>query len=212
MWLPIVRARAPTRSAPTHICKPTYTTLDSLAYPYRNYLIQAPIATIQVMDTFKTIFRDIAFTVLILASLNSIAEESLPAVEIIAVEDFAQLTSQAKQQKKLIMLEVAAAYCSYCQTLEEEIIKPMLRSGDYDADVFIRKIDIESFSRIKDINGKSVTAAQLAKNWGVEVTPTLIFLNGQNEEVSERIVGVNSLDYFGGLVDDAIELGLATIR
>ena len=75
-----------------------------------------------------------------------------------------------------------------------------------------RKIDVEGFSEIKDFDGKSVTAAQLAKTWGVDVTPTLIFLNGQNQEVSERIVGVNSLDYFGGLVDNAIEHGLATIR
>lgn len=140
------------------------------------------------------------------------AEEPLSAVEITTVKDFVQLAEQAKQHKKVIMLEVAAAYCSFCQKLEEEIIKPMLRSGDYDADVLIRKIDIEGFSSIINFDGNAVTAAQLAKNWGVEVTPTLIFLNGQNQEVSERIVGVNSLNYFGGLVDNAIEHGLATIR
>lgn len=164
------------------------------------------------MNKFKASYRIPSLILLCLTSFSSVAEEALPAVEIIAVKNFEQLAEQAKKHKKVIMLEVAAAYCSFCQKLEEEIIKPMLRSGDYNADVFIRKIDIEGFSEIKDFDGKSVTAAQLAKSWGIEVTPTLIFLNGQNQEVSERIVGVNSLDYFGGLVDNAIEHGLATIR
>lgn len=140
------------------------------------------------------------------------AAEPIPEVEIIEVRDFEQLTKQAEQERKIIMLEVAAEYCSFCRKLEEEIIEPMLRSGDYDADVFIRMIDIEDFSKIKDFNGNAITAAKFASNLGVYVTPTLIFLNGQNQEVSERIVGVNSLDYFGGLVDNAIEHGLATIR
>lgn len=164
------------------------------------------------MDKFILSFRGSCLALLCLASFDLMAEEPLPAVEIIEVRNFEQLAKQAEQKKKVIMLEVAAAYCSFCQKLEEEIMKPMLRSGDYDADVFIRKIDIEGFSQIKDFDGKSVTAAQLAKSWGVEVTPTLIFLNGQNQEVSERIVGVNSLDYFGWLVDNAIEHGLASIR
>ena len=164
------------------------------------------------MDKFKVYFRGLSLTLLCLASFSLVAEESLPAVEIIALRDFEQLSKQAEEKKKIIMIEVAAASCSYCQILEEAIIKPMLRSGDYDADVFIRKIDIEGFSRLRDFDGNSVSAAQLADKWGVDLTPTLIFLNGQNQEVSERIVGVNSLDYFGGLVDDAIEHGLATIR
>ncbi|MCP4188556.1 MAG: thioredoxin fold domain-containing protein [Gammaproteobacteria bacterium] len=154
----------------------------------------------------------LTFTILCFCGIAVVADESLPEVEIIEVEDFSQLAEQARVQQKLIMLEVSATYCSYCLKLEEEIIKPMLRSGDYDARVLIRKFDIDGFSESRDFSGSPITSAGLAQRWGIKVTPTIIFLNGQNQEVSERILGVNSLDYFGGFVDNAIDLGLAAIR
>ncbi len=152
------------------------------------------------------------FVTLCLYGIAAVADESLPEVEIIQVEDFSQLAEQARVQQKLIMLEVSATYCSYCLKLEEEIIKPMLRSGDYDANVLIRKFDIDDFSESRDFNGSLISSASLARRWDIKITPTIIFLNSQNQEVSERILGVNSLDYFGGYVDDAIDLGLAAIR
>ncbi len=140
------------------------------------------------------------------------ADEPLPEVEIIEIEDFSQLAEHAAAEQKLIMLEVSATYCSFCLKLEEEIIKPMLRSGDYDANVLIRKFDIDKLSKPRDFSGSLISRSSLVKRWDIKITPTLIFLNSQNQEVSERILGVNSLDYFGGYVDDAIDHGLAAIR
>ena len=157
------------------------------------------------MISLKTFYRGLAFAILGLIASNLIAEDSLPPVTITRVEDLSQLAIAAGQQKKLIMLEVAASYCSFCEKLEEEIIKPMLRSGDYTANVLIRKFEIDDLSPLKNFKGIPITGAELAKQWGVQVTPTLIFLDSQNQEVSERIVGVNSLDLFGAYVDEAIE-------
>ncbi len=144
--------------------------------------------------------------------LSAALDELIPKVDIITVKDFSRLAETAKNQQKLIMLEVSASYCSYCLKLEEEIIKPMLRSGDYDADVLIRKVDIDSINRIRDFAGQSISSSSLAHLYDIEVTPTIIFLNSQNQEVSKRIVGVNSLDYFSSYVDDAIKHGLTVIR
>ena len=150
---------------------------------------------------------------LMLASASTTAtDEPFPHVDIVSVSDFADLARMAENQQKLIMLEVTASYCSYCTLLEEELIKPMLRSGDYDDDVLIRKVSIDSYNRIRDFQGKPISASTLARQLDILVTPTLIFLNGQNQEVSKRIVGVNSLDYLGAYVDEAIEQGLSLIR
>lgn len=144
--------------------------------------------------------------------LSAELDESLPKTDIIVVADFSRLAETAKTQSKLIMLEIAASYCSFCLKIEEEVLKPMLRSGDYDADVLIRKVNIDSFDNLRDFEGNIISGATLAHQFGIKVTPTLIFLNSQNQEVSKRIVGVNSLDYFGSYVDEAIENGLAFIR
>ena len=140
------------------------------------------------------------------------ANESLPPVNIVEIADLSQLSALAKAERKLIMLEISASYCEFCRKLEENIIKPMLRSGDYEEDVLIRRFEIDRFAALKDFNGLPVSNDELAKRWSIQVTPTLIFLNSQNQEVSDRIIGVNSLDYFGSYVDDAIDNGLAAIR
>ncbi len=134
-------------------------------------------------------------------------EDELPYVEILEVSDFADLVKEAKETRKIILLEMSASYCGYCRTLEEEIIKPMLRSGDYTEHVLIRKMEIDSHYPINHTNGRKTSPAKLSNEYDIFVTPTLLFLDGNGEEVSERILGVNSLDFYGAYVDDALEEG-----
>ena len=163
------------------------------------------------MDNFKSYLPHILLVIFVLTGWYAVADE-LPPADIIEITDLSQLSAQAKTEQKLIMLEVSASYCSYCRVLEENIIKPMLRSGDYNANVLIRRFELDSYAALKDFEGSQVTNDELAMRWDIQVTPTLIFLNSQNQEVSNRIIGVNSLDYFGSYVDNAIDHGLAAIR
>ena len=112
----------------------------------------------------------------------------------------------------MTQLEISASDCGYCRTLEEEIIKPMLRSGDYERNVLIRKLEIDSYADVRHFSGDKVSAAQLASQYSIFVTPTLIFLDGQGREVSKRILGINSLDFFGGYVDNALIEGHRKIQ
>lgn len=143
---------------------------------------------------------------------SAYADEGLPFVEILQVEDFAAISEEARNSGKIIMLEMSASYCSYCRKLEEEIIKPMLRSGDYTDNVLIRKLEIDSEYPMNHLSGKKTSPAQLASQFNVFVTPTLIFLDGEGKEVSKRILGVNSLDYYGAYVDEALQKGHSRIQ
>lgn len=99
-----------------------------------------------------------------------------------------------------------------CDVLEEEIIKPMLRSGDYENTVIIRSLEMDSFDTMKDFDGNDTTAAALAKTYKVKLTPTLLLLDVNGNEVAERIMGVYSLDFFGAYVDEALAKGLSVIK
>ncbi|MEJ2346654.1 MAG: thioredoxin fold domain-containing protein [Gammaproteobacteria bacterium] len=103
-----------------------------------------------------------------------------------------------------IMLVFTASDCSYCELLEREILRPMLISGDYDDKVIIRKIVIDEQPSIRDFHGRRVAADQLARRYDVRVTPTILFLDARGRELSERIVGINTVEMFGGRVDAAI--------
>ena len=139
-------------------------------------------------------------------------ESELPFVEIQSLTDFASTKEEALNSNKIIMLELSASYCGYCETLEEEIIKPMLRSGDYEDNVLIRQLKIDDTFLLKDTDGKQLTPAELAKKFNVNITPTLIFIDGKGNEVSKKIRGVYSLDFYGSYVDQAIDQGLKIIR
>jgi thioredoxin-related protein len=138
-------------------------------------------------------------------------DQNLPFVEIKAAENFANLTQLAKKNGQVILLEMSATYCGFCKTLEEEIIKPMLRSGDYDH-VLIRKLNIDSHYPMKDLKGNKSSPFELSSKMGVYLTPTLVFLDGDGNEVSERIIGINTLEMYGGYVDEAINQGIKSIN
>lgn len=156
-----------------------------------------------------TVFISLCF--LFFSNSGTLADD-LPYVEIKAVKDLSASSKQVRSYEKIVMLEVSASHCSYCDVLEEEIIKPMLRSGDYENTVIIRRFEMDSFDTMKDFDGNDTTAAALAKAYKVKLTPTLLFLDVNGNEVAERIMGVNSLDFFGAYVDEALAKGLSVIK
>lgn len=160
------------------------------------------------MRAILLIFLMLSLTV----SAGEYSEQELPFVEIKTADDFVALGHQSRDQGKVIMLEMSASYCGYCRTLEEEIIKPMLRSGDYAKNVLIRKLEIDSHHPVKGPQGEKTNPAELASRYDVFVTPTLIFLDADGKEVSERILGVNSLDYYGYYVDQSLDQGHRSIQ
>jgi thioredoxin-related protein len=111
-----------------------------------------------------------------------------------------------------VLLEFAAEYCSYCELLEEEVIEPMIISGDYTDKVIIRKVLIDGSSLVRDFDGVLSDPVGLAGRYGVSATPTLVFVDHDGRELAPRIVGVNTIELFGGRVDDAIEQSLAVLR
>jgi len=139
-------------------------------------------------------------------------QEHLPYVVIQYATDFSELAQVARNESKIIMLEVSASYCGYCDLLEEEFIKPMLRNDYYSGIVLIRKIDLDSYQAITDFSGNKTTPDVFAKNFNVKLTPTILFFDGNGNEVSQRILGINSLDLYGGYIEDGLNDGLLKIK
>lgn len=133
-------------------------------------------------------------------------------VRVEAATDLAADASLAARQGAVILLEFAAADCPYCALLEEEFLKPMLRSGDYDGRVIMRVIDVDRAIPLTDFEGDRSTMAALADRFGVELTPTLVLVDSRGKPLVKRIVGIWSLDFFGGLLDERIASALIKAR
>lgn len=126
--------------------------------------------------------------------------------------DLADIAQVAKAKKLPVLLVFSAQHCAYCELLEAEILKPMLISGDYNDKVLINKVMLDGVDDIRDFNGEWVNASILAQRYNVYVTPTMLFLDSNGRELEERLLGINTIEMFGGLVDNAIDISLDKLR
>lgn len=121
------------------------------------------------------------------------------------VTDFQALAKEMKEKNIGLLLEFNAAYCHFCLQLEEDILNPMLISGDYDDRILIKKLALDSNAPIIGFNGEKTSGAKFARELNVELTPTLVFLDYKGNEIAERMLGINTPEMYGAYVDASIE-------
>lgn len=127
------------------------------------------------------------------------------SVGMIQVADLRTESLLAKQKGLILVIEFSADDCSYCRKLEDLFLLPMQRNAAYGDKILLRAVSLSDFDSVIDFDGRSVTTAEFAARYDVTLTPTLIFLNADGQEMSEKLVGIWSEDYFGGFIDDRID-------
>ncbi|MDH5517009.1 MAG: thioredoxin fold domain-containing protein [Gammaproteobacteria bacterium] len=110
-----------------------------------------------------------------------------------------------------VLLEFSMQGCSFCEIVEEEVLRPMLLNRSYDSKVMIRKVMIDEDTTITDFNGKPVTYEELASRYNIMVTPTLVLLHGNGDMMGLEMVGVSTIDFYPAYLDQAIEQALQKI-
>lgn len=149
------------------------------------------------------------FSVLLLASAPLLADAQ--SVVIPEPEDL-QVEAEAARDRNLpILLMFGTDECPYCELVEREFLRPMIYSGEYEEKVLIRRLHMNG-SLLTDFDGKPVTGRELAERFGVKFTPTVVFLDAEGRQVSRKMVGVSTPDYYGGYLDEAIASALAQVR
>lgn len=117
----------------------------------------------------------------------------------------------ARKKSMPVLLYFSDPHCGYCRSLEKDIFLPMLRSGDYQDRVILRKVSWLSHSLVRDFTGSELESRTLADQYHVQVTPTMIFVDDQGVEVAKRILGYNGPDLFWFYLDRSIDEGRSTM-
>lgn len=119
--------------------------------------------------------------------------------------DLEQLAAQARQKNLPILLSVGAQWCEFCHQLRDEVLSPMALGGDYEGHyMFMRYLSIDDHQPIAGISGKPVIKHQLAESYGADLTPTVIFINGDGQEVADKIVGIANIELFSALIHNRL--------
>lgn len=159
--------------------------------------------------------KSTAIRPLLLSLLLSMAF-SLPLaaaeIKVPEIKDFSSIGQQSERKRLPILLMFSAEYCAFCERLEEDFLKPMLRSGDYKDKVLIGKLRIDGYSKVRDFNGDETSPADVAERYGITVTPTVVFIDDDGVELAPKRVGLTTPDFYGGYLDDAINQALNILR
>ncbi len=124
---------------------------------------------------------------------------------MIAVADLREEARLARAGNLILVVEFSSEYCGFCRKLEELFLLPMQRNAEYNAKVLIRYISLDAYETLVDFDGRSMTTGEFAERYDISLTPTLLFLNADGVEMSEKLVGIWSEDFYGGFIDNRID-------
>jgi len=124
---------------------------------------------------------------------------------VATVKDWRLLQQQMESTGLPVLLLFTAEDCDYCEAIRRYYLIPMIESGDYQSRILIRQVYVEDYNYLRDVQGKIVGGDQIALQYDVEVTPTILFLDAQGRELTDRIIGLSSPDFFDERLKNSIQ-------
>ncbi len=155
---------------------------------------------------FGNLSRIVAMFLLILVPLSEVVgEESIELANHVIFSSNLQQDGQLAAERDVpLLLMISAEECPYCKVMESDYLIPLLRNRDYDERVVIRKVYMDSFDDIIGFSGEAVAPTDLSQDYGVWVTPTLLFLDEKGKEVQKRMIGLGVRDFVSAYIDESL--------
>ena len=142
---------------------------------------------------------------LLLAAVTISGTVTGDSVTMITVTDLREEARIARAENLILVLEFSSEYCGYCRKLEDLFLLPMQRNAEYGKKVLIRSVSLDMYETLVDFEGRSMSTSEFASRYDISLTPTLLFLNWDGDEMSEKLVGIWSEDFYGGFIDNRID-------
>ena len=143
-------------------------------------------------------------------------DQSSPLSAVPVTRDLAADALLGMSEHLPLLLVFMQDHCDYCVKLDHEILNPNYASGAFKGKAIVRRFMIDSFmidsyATVIDFDGKKVDASALASRFKVYATPTLVLVDAHGRELVQRIVGVDSFDFFAAYLDESIEQARAKL-
>ena len=104
-----------------------------------------------------------------------------------------------------MVVMVSQFSCAYCEKLREQVLLPLLKSGEFDNKALFRELLIDPDEYVIDLAGQSVTGMHVAKGYLENiVTPTMLIIDSSGKELVERIIGISNIDFYSAYLETQI--------
>ena len=119
--------------------------------------------------------------------------------ELPSADNLQQQASEAQAANKPLVLLFSLPDCAYCRVVRQNYLWPMLRESSAAERPVIRELMMTGRQSIRDFDGSPTTPAALARRYGVQVSPTLVFVDADGEMLTDPLVGGDSQFYLAYL-------------
>jgi len=131
--------------------------------------------------------------------------------KITYVSNLAKESSAAVSEGKIFLLYVSRPDCPYCERLKKDVLHPLLKGGRFDQDLVLREVSLSDGSVI-DFDNKTRAASKLLGRYEIVGTPTLLFLDQNGGQLTDKLSGYFSSDFYWSYLESNIFKSVALIR
>jgi thioredoxin-related protein len=154
----------------------------------------------------KTIMLSVTISLLLSMGCN-ISAQAAEQAQFKELQNLQDLAMQSKQQQLPILIMFGAEWCEFCQLLNERIFTPMALNGLYEGKVVLmRHAGVDEAQSIPDWNGQLINKSNWAYELDADLTPTVLFFDGEGKEVAPRIIGISEITLYAGIIHQNLNI------
>jgi thioredoxin-related protein len=112
----------------------------------------------------------------------------------------------ARSARQPIVILYSRSLCTWCDKARREHLNAMASQAAKSPDgALFRQIDLDTDAPLVDFSGRKTSHREFARSHNAKMTPTLMFFAADGRELAPPIVGYRLPEFYGTLIEDAIE-------
>ncbi len=131
----------------------------------------------------------------------AVAIQPVPMAENLAADG-----KKAHAARQPIVVLFSRTPCGWCDKARREHLNAMATQATASpGGALFRQVDLDSNARLIDFAGRRTSHRAFAGMHNAKMTPTLMFFADDGRELASAIVGYRLPEFYGTLIEDAIE-------
>jgi len=156
----------------------------------------------------------IAFLLILSTLVKAGSEESKEGREgreIVYVSNLAKESAAAVDAGKIFLLYVSRPDCPHCELLKRDVLHPLLKGNRFGEDLILRELSLADRA-IVGFDNKMQTANKLLVKYEIVGTPTLLFLDQNGGQLTDKLSGYFSKDFYWSYFESGIKKAVFELR
>jgi thioredoxin-related protein len=127
------------------------------------------------------------------------------------IKNLQQFSEIAEKRDVPILILFSMEDCEWCEIIRSEYLLPMQSRKEDRSRILMGELFIEAHNYVRDFDGKLISADNIGLRYMADLSPTLVFVDAEGNELVKRIIGFKGRDYYDHVLDNAIKQSIKKI-